>query len=107
MEARGIEPQRSRNRKTLDAQDAQVQPLGPGAIRARCAFSAYSASGKGQLRHTFVCSTEQVAPLVVVFHLKAPYVLTDRWVLMRARPTQGDPGHLTCTGWASRIRPGE
>src|SRR6266566_9198059 len=51
MEARGIEPQGSANRKCLNAQHAQIQPLGPGSPPARCAFSALGASGKAQLRH--------------------------------------------------------
>ena len=107
VEARGIEPQTGANRKYLNAQDAQIQPLGPGAIRARCAFRAFGASGKGQLRHTFVRSTEQVAPLVVVFRLKAPYALMNRRVLRRARPTQGEFGDLTSTGGVSWVGFGE
>ncbi len=51
MEARGIEPHISANRKYLNAQDAQFQALGPGAIRALCAFSAWCAFRKGQIGH--------------------------------------------------------
>src|SRR2546422_6979332 len=51
MEARGIEPHTSANRKYLNAQDARIQALGPGSLPALCAFSALGALGKGQIRH--------------------------------------------------------
>src|SRR5438445_12563396 len=51
MEARGIEPHTSANRKYLNAQDARIQALGPGSLPALCAFSALGALVKGQIRH--------------------------------------------------------
>src|SRR6266567_4705708 len=51
MEARGIEPHLPLNSTTRNAQDARIQPLGPGSPPALRAFSAHRASGKGQLGH--------------------------------------------------------